>query len=178
MCKSAEHAVPRQHARAVGAIPETSYTGWHPRPMSWSDAALGGGFALAGVALQQAFSARSERLRYRRDASVRLVHEQHQAFVEMIKSARRVQRALVDREDAPLDPAPLAALALEVDRLTESVAAIRLIVGDEDLVAAVERFEEHAKGLELAGPGSEQQPLRLTPLIEVLRQYEAASFRG
>lgn len=67
--------------------------------MSWVDTALGGGFALAGVALQQAFGARSERRQYKRDTTDRAHGEQHAAFVDLVKVARRVQRALVDRSE-------------------------------------------------------------------------------
>lgn len=137
--------------------------------MSWVDAALGGGFALAGVALQQAFTTLSEGRRFDRDRIARAHQEQHDAFVDLVRVARRVQRALVDRSAAPNGERVREALAQEVDRLTEAIATIRLVVEDARLVDKVEEFEAQAKMLEEEGT---QEPLLLTPLIETLRKYE------
>lgn len=139
--------------------------------MSWVDAALGGGFALAGVALQQAFTTRLEKRRFDRDRIARAHEEQHAAFVDLVRVARRVQRALVDRSATPSSDRVREALAQEVDRLTEAVATIRLVVDDAGLVRRVEEFEAQAKLLEEEGS---QEPLLLTPLIETLRGYEGS----
>ena len=138
---------------------------------------MGGGFALAGVALSQVFTARAERQRYTRSLRDRRHAEQHEAFVDLVKACRRVQRALVDLDSAPADSTCVAAVAQEVDRLTESVATLRLVVTSRDLVATIERFEEHAKQLERARRPNVQVPLRLTPLIETLQAFEAARDR-
>jgi len=142
--------------------------------VAWTDAFLGGGFALAGVALQQAFAWRTAENRYSRELRDRTRQEQHFAFIELVKVARRVQRALVDLADG-LDDRTIATLNREVDRLTEAVATVRLVIIDDDVVSAAEAFEERAKHLEAAGRWDDTQVLKLTPLIRALQKYEAGS---
>ncbi len=164
------HSKAARKSRCVGYIRCVT---WQHSSVAWSDALVGGGFALAGVALQQGFAMRQDRSRHRRARQDREHAEQHAAFVDLVKVARRVQRALVDLAAAPEDEGAHRTLAHEIDRLTEAVAAIRLVVPDEALVSVIEDFEEQAKDLERAGRWQYEQRLRLTPLIDSLRQYQA-----
>ncbi len=127
---------------------------------------------MAGAALQQAFAARTDRAKHERDLLDRNHSEQHQAFVELVKAARRVQRALVDLAARPGDDRVLLLVGQEIDRLAESVAGIRLVVPDQHLIAVVEAFEERAKDLERDGRWQDERRLQLAPLIEALREYE------
>lgn len=138
--------------------------------MSWADAALWGGFALAGVALQQSFASHSARLVYQRNPRIASETSSTPPSLTLYESAGGFS-GHSSTWRGPLDSAAVANLAYVVDALAETVAAVRLVVADEALVEQVEAFEEHAKALErrVAGLGH----LKLTPLIEVLRAYEA-----
>lgn len=140
--------------------------------MAWTDALIGGGAALAGVGLQQAFSWRSDQRKYVRDQSERVRHEQHLALVDVVKAGRRVQRALVDLESGANEPEARATFGREVDQLTEAVAAVRLLVTDADVLEQANLFERHAKALERSYQPSDQGSLRLTPLIDAIRRLE------
>jgi len=137
---------------------------------------VGGGFALAGAALQQIFSGRAEARRFGRDHEERTRNEQHQAFVDLVSTGRRVQRALVDCTSTS-QPAAVSRAALEVqlDQLTQAVAVVRLVVDDQQIVASAEDFEAVAKALEdavIVGEPTLHQRLELTPLIGRIRAYE------
>ncbi len=109
--------------------------------MAWTDALLGGGFALAGVALQQAIVWHSEHRKYRRARRDRVLEEQHLAFLDLVKSARRVQRALRDIEAGDAPDEARATLAREVDQLAEAVAVVRFVVADDEVTKAAEDYE-------------------------------------
>jgi ribosomal protein L4 len=136
-----------------------------------SEAVLAGGFALAGVATQQAIAMLNDRRRFRREALSRSEAEQHDAFVQLVTAGRRVQRALVDRDESRGSLAASERLADELDRLTESAVVVRLIVRDESLLAIVEAFEEHAKRLQGQLTPTDDH-LRLTDLIEAIQRFE------
>lgn len=109
---------------------------------------LAGGFALAGVAMQQLIAMLNESRRFGREALVRVSGDQHAAFVQLVTAGRRVQRALVDIENSGSSSAAAQRLADELDRLTESAVVVRLIVHDDSLLAVVDAFQDHAKRLE------------------------------
>ena len=140
--------------------------------MAWIDALIGGGAALAGVGLQQAFSRSGEQRRYTRDQEESFKREQHLALVDVVKSGRRVQRALVDLETGAPGADAEEVFAREVDRLTEAVATVRLMVTDADVLEEANRFESQAKRLEHSHDASDQGSLRLTPLIDAIRRFE------
>jgi hypothetical protein len=140
--------------------------------MSWVDAVIGGGAALAGVGMQQAFSWRSDQRTYVRDQGERVRQEQHVALVDVVKTGRRVQRALVDLETDKDNAKANESFGREVDQLTEAVAAVRLLVTDPQVLEQANRFEEHAKALERSYQRSDQGSLRLTPLIDAIRRVE------
>jgi hypothetical protein len=138
-----------------------------------TDALVGGGIALAGVALQQLFTLRADTRRYDRERRDRAHDEQHAAFVDLIRTARRMQRVLADLGDRPADLEARARLSEEVDRLAEAVSVIRLVVVDAaGVVEAAEDFEAQAKRLEQADKWDNTDVLQLTPLIKVLQGYE------
>lgn len=141
--------------------------------MAWSDALLAGGFALAGGGLQQFFSWRNEKRKLVTEYRHRQQSEEHAAFVDLVKVGRRVQRALVDLAAAPGSPEARNALSVLVDQLAEAVVVLRLVVADATVVSAAEAFEEAAKRLEDSGPLADPRSLRMTPLIDVIRTYEA-----
>ena len=85
--------------------------------MSWFDVAAGGGFALGGVALQQWFGIAAEKRRNEHEARLRVHHENHEAYLELVRAARRVQRALVDFESAADPDSVVHTLGTELDRL-------------------------------------------------------------
>ena len=140
--------------------------------MTWTDALFGGGFALAGVTLQQTLTWHNDKRKSARDRIDRERQEQHLAFVELVKAARRVQRTLVDLNAASIAPDSSEALGREVDRLAEAVATIRLMVVEPDVIAAAEHVEDRAKELEGLKQPTELVLLQLTPLIETLQRYE------
>lgn len=141
---------------------------------------LGGVLALTGVALQQAFATFEDRQRRNTDLHDRRRAEEHSAFIEVAKAARRVQRALVDVEESGAAETAQTALGRQIDTLTEAVAVVRLVVTDADVVRAVEAVEDLAKSIEraLLTPGQDgaSTPLRLTPMLDVLRRFEQANY--
>lgn len=144
--------------------------------MAVNDAVVAGGFALAGGAMQQLIVMLNEGRRFRREALAISGVEQHAAFVQLVTAGRRVQRALVDREDFGGSEAAAHRLADELDGLTESAVVVRLIVQDDSLLAAVEAFEEHAKRLG-DHPHATEGHLRLTGLIGSIQRFEATGNR-
>lgn len=132
---------------------------------------------MAGVAMQQMLSWRSDRLRYVRQQRDRVHQEQHEAFVDLVKSGRRVQRALIDVETTRASEQDVARLAREVDLLTEAAVVVRLVVTNPEVLTAVEEFETHAKRLERRGRQDPEDHLRLTPLLTALQKYESRSTR-
>lgn len=97
----------------------------------------GGALAITDVALQQAFATFGERQRRRTDQDDRRRAEEHSAFIEVTKAARRVQRALVDVEEedaAETALTALTALGHQIDALTDAVAVVRLVVANADVV--------------------------------------------
>ena len=137
--------------RAAARHPPSPRCSWQTSNMAINEAFLAGGFALAGVAMQQAIAMLTERQRFRREQIVRNRAEQHEAFVQLVTSGRRVQRALVDRDERPDLDVTAERLADELDGLTEAAVVVRLIVRDQMLLDAVESFEAHAKRLEAQG---------------------------
>jgi hypothetical protein len=97
------------------------------------DALLAGGFALAGVALQQSLSLWSDSRRTARDEATRYRSETHDAFVKLVAAGRHVQRALVDRDQAEQSPAVANRLAEEIDRLEHLTLT--------PLIETIQRFE-------------------------------------
>jgi hypothetical protein len=95
--------------------------------VAWTDAIMGGAFALAGVALQQMLTWHGDQRQSVRARQDRSDHERHIAFVELIKAGRRVQRALVDRDAEPTSAVVRERLAAAVDGLAETVAVVRLV---------------------------------------------------
>jgi hypothetical protein len=140
--------------------------------MSWVDALIGGGAALAGVGMQQGFSWSSDRRKHIRDQRERVRQEQHTALLDVAKTGRRVQRALVDLETGMDAAKANESFGREVDQLTEAVAAVRLLVTDPRILEEAGRFERHAKLLERHYHPSDQGGLRLTPLIDAIRSFE------
>jgi hypothetical protein len=140
--------------------------------VAWTDAAIAGGAALAGVALQQLLTWRSEGRRTQQEKVERGRQEQHAALVDAVKAGRRVQRALVDLKAPPDPTSAQRVFGAEVDRLTEAVAVVRLLVIDERVLRQADAFEEHAKRLERHYRPEDQGALRLSPLIDTIRQYE------
>ncbi|RBY91044.1 hypothetical protein [Blastococcus sp. TF02A-30] len=143
--------------------------------MSWFDALIGGGAALTGVGMQQAFSWRSEQHKHLREQRARVRQEQHAVLVDVVKTGRRVQRALVDIERGPDTEKAHEIFGREVDQLTEVVAAVRLLVTDRAILKEAKRFEAHAKSLERDYQRSDQGSLRLTPLIDAIRDFEGTA---
>lgn len=135
------------------------------------EAALAGAFALGGVALQQVLTMLSESRRSVRERAAGQQAEQHEAFVQLVTTGRRVQRALVDRSDPSQSHAAAGRLAAELDHLTEAAVVVRLIVRNDALLNAVEEFEHRAKRLEdqTASPGDR---LQLTGLILAIQKFE------
>jgi len=115
----------------------------------------------------------SEERRHRREREDRVRQEQHQAFVDLVQAGRRVQRVLVDLEQDPSSKPLEERLGQELDRLTESVATVRLVVTDQDVVAAAEAFEDKAKEFERRREWRREDTLRLSPLINLLQKHEA-----
>lgn len=128
----------------------------------------GGGFALAGVALQQAFAMRSERRRFQRERIAHREDQCTQALADLVVAGRRVQRALGDRAEKTVGAQER--LAVEVDRLAESSALVRVLVTDASLIEGVEEFEDSAKRLQ-GRPLNSEEVLRLTPLIALIQTY-------
>ena len=150
--------------------------------MGWSDALVGGGFALAGTgfgaAIQQLLAGRHDRTKYERDLADRERQEEHLACVDVVRSARRVQRALLDLASDWGSPRAAQVVATEVDRLAEVVASVRLIVNEAKVVAEAEAFEYRAKRLKDTGHWEPDERPRLSPLIEAIRRYESARKRS
>ena len=152
--------------------------------MAWTDVLLGGGLALAGTTLQQALAWRSDQRRHVRERAERLRQEQHDAFIELAKSGRRVQRTLVDLTDKAkagrLTDDDVAPFRREVDALAEAVAVVRLVILDDAVVAEAEKFEALAKKIQRTQDWTftGQSKLELTPLLRVLQTYEAAALRA
>ncbi len=107
-----------------------------------------------------------------RDLLDRTHAEQHLAFMDLVKTARRVTGALVDLDATPGDKAALLLVGQEVDRLAEVVAAIRLVVADADLVQRWRRSRIAQRTLSGRASGGARSVFGF-PLIEVLRRYEA-----
>jgi hypothetical protein len=100
--------------------------------------------AITDVALQQAFATFGERQRRRTDQDDRRRAEEHSAFIEVTKAARRVQRVLVDVEEEDAARTALTALGHQIDGLTDAVAVVRLVVAmpmSSEVVEAVEAVE-------------------------------------
>ncbi|MCF6377992.1 hypothetical protein L2K70_10280 [Nocardioides KLBMP 9356] len=133
-------------------------------------AIAGGGFALAGVALQQALAINSDKKRFRRERMAIREDQCTKAFADLVVGGRRVQRALVDRDRKAVGAQDR--LAAEVDKLAESAALVRVLVTDRALLQCVEEFEDVAKQLQTR-PSDGEQILQLTPLIALIQTYEA-----
>lgn len=143
----------------------------------WTNAVLVGGFTLAGAAMQQALAhwtdvsrARVAREDLRRD-------ERHHAVVDAVKAGRRVQRALADSANGRRGTADRYKLEDAVNSLTESVAAVRVVIDSPAVVEAFRVFEEHAKELQRLPQASApvrnlSSTLRLSPLISAIQVYE------
>jgi hypothetical protein len=140
--------------------------------VAWADVLVGSGSALAGAALQQVLARRNEERKraYQERDQARL--EQYHVFVDLVKSARRVQRAVADLAlDANGDQAR-ATLRKDVDGLSEAVAVVRLVTPDEEVIAAVESFEKQAVDLDREGGEGQATNLRLAPMIDAMRSYD------
>lgn len=144
----------------------------------WADALVGGGFALAGVAMQHAFSHFSESRRAAEARNERRREERHEALVEAIKAARRVQRGLVDTVTGQHSDDDRFTLEYAINALAEQVAALRIVVDDEGVVDAFRQFEAKAKDLQRdppteVPPDDSPEMLRTSPLIAAIQRYEA-----
>ncbi len=72
----------------------------------------------------------------------------------------------------------MATLGQEVDRLTEAVAVVRLVIADARVVSAAEGFEHSVKEIERAHWWNEdRQVVQLTPLIRAAQEYENRDHR-
>jgi hypothetical protein len=141
--------------------------------MAFDEAVIGGAFALAGVGLQQMFTLISDKRRAYADRVRTLQSQRVSLYTRVIADARRVQRALKDSTLARQDQASIEdRLRTELERLAESVAAVRLFASPTTS-KAVERFEDTARSVarrprsERSGPEAD---LCLGPLIETLQR--------
>ena len=132
---------------------------------------MAGGFALAGVLVQQAISARNDAVRRRADRVDRSHHEQHLAVIDVVKSGRRVQRALVQCSEAGGSSSTVALLQSEVDQLAEAVAVVRLLVRDEAVIEAARALETKAKKL-LKDQVWDSTRLQISPFIREVQRLE------
>lgn len=122
------------------------------------------------MALQQVLGLRSDRQRFRREGSANRDDKCIQALADLVVAGRRVQRALVDRDEE--SPGAQVRLANEVDKLAESAALVRVLVTDAALLKGVEQFEDTAKRLQMAPPDG-REILRLSPIVTLIQTYEA-----
>jgi hypothetical protein len=129
--------------------------------MAWGDVLVGGGSALAGAALQQVFAWRSEKRRHAYEERDQARLEHYHAFVDLVKSARRVQRAVADLALDANGNQARATLRKDVDGLSEAVAVVRLVTPDEEVIAAVESFEKQAVDIDREGGERQATNLRL-----------------
>ena len=130
-------------------------------------------FALAGVALQQTFTYLADKRRTRTERVRALQAHRVSLYTQMIANARRVQRALKDSSVAQGGTGPAEErLKGELERLAESVAAVRLFSSAQTSKAA-ERFEDVARSVSRRPPSERSEPvgdLRLGSLIETLKE--------
>jgi hypothetical protein len=137
-------------------------------------AAIGGVFALLGVAVQYGLASRSQRAARREERSRAAIERRQVAYAQLIVDGRRVQRAL--KEEA-LQRRRTAESELRVrqalDQLAESVATVRL-VGGPDVSRAAQAFEDEAREAQRLEPrvrtSGDQYLIRLGPLIDILRR--------
>lgn len=140
--------------------------------MAFNEAVIGGAFALAGVGLQQTFTLISDKRRAHADRVRTLQSQRVSLYTKVIADARRVQRALKDSTMAHQDQASIEErLRTELERLAESVAAVRLFASSKTS-QAVERFEDTARSVARRSPSERsvtEADLRLGPLIKTLQ---------
>jgi len=137
---------------------------------------VGAAGALAGVVLQQLFTAASEGRRRRAEREDRRHEEQHEALVELIRAGRRVQRRLVDCYDHHSDD-DVRQLAVEINAFAETRAAVRFMVRDEEVLRAAEGFERRVKALH-QGRDWDSSKVQLQFMIDSAQNYEARRDRG
>lgn len=141
--------------------------------MALDGAVVGGAFALGGVALQHAFTVLGDRRRAYRDQARELRLQRVSLYTLMIADARRVQRTLKDSSVTSGDRTSKEdRVQTELDRLAESVAAVRLIAS-APTTKVVETFEETARSVSRRPPSERSKPeerMRLTPLIQALQR--------
>lgn len=136
-------------------------------------AALGGVFALLGVAVQYTLASRGQQEGRREERRRALLERRLSAYTQLIVDGRRVQRALKD-EALQGDRTAESGLRVrqELDRLALSVATVRLLAGPE-VSAAAQNFEDEARDAQRLEPRvrttGDPYLIRLGPLIEILR---------
>jgi hypothetical protein len=133
--------------------------------MAWDSAAVGGIFALGGVAVQQAFATFVARRQRVDEQLATSRQERRDLYVAFVVQGRRVQRAL---KESGTDASDIR-IQTELDRLAEASAAIRLAA--PAMGREVEYFEDDAQKAAANRPTLEDagNRLRLTPTIEKMQ---------
>jgi hypothetical protein len=143
-------------------------------------AAIGGIFALLGVAVQYGLAARSQRQARSEERRRASFERRNSAYTQLIVDGRRVQRALKDEAlQQARTPESEQRVRQALDQLAESVATVRLVAGSQ-VSSAAQAFEDEAREAQQLEPKSrttgDQHVIRLGPLIEILRhEIEPAS---
>jgi hypothetical protein len=140
-------------------------------------ALLGGSFALLGVALQYGLASRTRQADHA-DAMQKTIWEKRiAAYAELVVDGRRVQRALKDEALAGIRTTESTSrIRLEMDRLAQSVAIVRLL-GSPSVSEAVQGFEDQVGQAAALEPdqrlGSDNVLMQLGPLITLMQRETA-----
>ncbi len=137
--------------------------------MTSLDAVLGGGFALAGVIVQQIGSGVSARATHGRERAVRLSSEKRDAYARLIVEARTVQRLSKDQADGLEGSHDRVRIEECLGALAQANAEIRLL-GSSDIIQRALNWEDTARRRMLSGDISLTDQLRIGPLVEAMRR--------
>ncbi|MGW2961359.1 hypothetical protein ACWDGI_23215 [Streptomyces sp. NPDC001220] len=137
--------------------------------MASVDALVGGGFALAGVAVQQLGSGLFARAAHRRERSARLLSEKREVYARLIVAARIVQRMSKDQA-AGVGAVPDPVRVEECLGVLAQVNSEVRLLGPPHLVALALAWEDSARRRMTNGEFSVTDELRIGPLIAAMRQ--------